>query len=188
MKRQRGFTLVELLTVVTIVGLVMAMAAMALRPNRGDRMKSFVRSFVGVAHEARQSAISLRQAARIKLTKPAGTAGNYRVTLQTRDPSNSANWINLGGGTLNVPLGVELCVVEESAVLGTFSPTCPMVNNRNLCVSPNGYVTVVDEATSCTDGTSGTGATVFIRTSDALMKYKLVMFGLTGLPKVMDQW
>jgi hypothetical protein len=60
-----------------------------------------------------------------------------------------------------------------------------------VCFGPSGIVTVQPVANDCDDSVSITnaqGATVYIRTIDALYKYKLVIFKLTGLPRLIDTW
>jgi prepilin-type N-terminal cleavage/methylation domain-containing protein len=185
MKRQRGFTLVELMTVVTIVGLVMALAAMAVRSNRGEQARSFARTLLGMCHEARQSAISQRQSSRLRLSVKTGEVAT--VTMQTRDPNNSANWLPLGG-TINLPFDVQVCAPDAIANLATATPTCPIASAKDICIAPSGAVTVLDAPGACDDNAGGTGATVYVRTADGKTKYKVVIFGLTGLPRVMDQW
>jgi hypothetical protein len=41
---------------------------------------------------------------------------------------------------------------------------------------------------TCPGGAPRTGATLFIRTVDAAKKYKVVTWGLTGLPRLIDSW
>ena len=184
--KERGFTLVELMTVVTIVGLTMALAAMSLKPNRGEQARSFARLLLGVCHEARQSAMSQRQTSRLRLPLPAST-GISSVRLETRDPANSANWLPLGG-TVQLPHDVQLCAPEAVAQLGPATTSCPIAAAKDVCISPSGAVTVLNAPGACDDNAGGTGATLYVRTADGKTKYKVVIFGLTGLPKVMDQW
>jgi prepilin-type N-terminal cleavage/methylation domain-containing protein len=179
-----GFTLVEMLTVVTIVGLTMALAAQALRPNGGDRVRSFARTLIGACHEARQAAIAQRQSSRIRL--PLQTGAVAEVTMQTRDPNDRTRWLPLGGA-LKLPQGVQLCSPDAAANLGSGSPTCPIATARDICIAPSGAVTVGNTPDfDCNDNAAGTGATLYVRAADA--RYKVVLFGLTGLPRVMDQW
>jgi type II secretion system protein H len=189
MRRQRGFTLVELMVVVAIVGLVMALAAQGMRPSRAEKLRSAARTMLGVVNEARQSAISLQQTARIKLVpKASGVNAAYTVGVYSRDPQDTTKtkWLPLGG-TLSLPLEVELCTVDAGMTLTAKTPACPLAAEKDLCFAPSGKVYTVDPADNCDDSTY-TGATVYLRTSDALKKYKLVVFGLTGLPRMMDQW
>jgi prepilin-type N-terminal cleavage/methylation domain-containing protein len=185
MRRERGFTLVELMTVVTIVGLVMALAAMAVRPNRGEQARSFARSLLGVCHEARQTAISQRQTSRIRLALKGPEV--WMVTVQTRDPNNAANWLPLGG-TIQLPFDVQICAPDATANLGTATPACPIAGAKDICIAPSGAVTVLDAPGACDDTAAGTGATLYVRTADGKNRYKLVIFGLTALPRIMDTW
>jgi len=184
-RNQRGFTLVELMTVVTIVGLVAALAAMAVRPNRAEQARSFARTLLGLCHEARQSAISQRQTSRLRLALKTGEV--MTVSMQTRDPANSTNWLPLGG-TVNLPFDVQVCAPDALANLASASPTCPIATAKDICIAPSGAVTVLDAPGACDDNAAGTGATLYVRTADGKTKYKVVIFGLTGLPRVMDTW
>jgi prepilin-type N-terminal cleavage/methylation domain-containing protein len=90
MKARRGFTLVELMVVVAILALLMGAAAQMMRPNRAERCKSAARSLLGAVHEARQSAITLHQASRLKLS----ATSPYTVAVETR---SSSGWVPLSG-------------------------------------------------------------------------------------------
>jgi hypothetical protein len=161
------------------------MAVMSMRPNRGEQARSFARSLLGVCHEARQTAASQRQTSRIRLPVATGQVG--RVSLQTRDPIDSGNWLPLGG-TMQLPLDVQVCAVDASANLAAATPTCPLATATDICIAPSGAVTVLPAPAACNDNAAGTGATIYVRTADGKTKYKVVIFGLTGLPRVMDQW
>jgi prepilin-type N-terminal cleavage/methylation domain-containing protein len=177
---QRGFTLVELLTVIAIIGLTMAAAASAMRPNRGERMRSFSRLLLAVCHEARQTAFSQRLTARVHVT-------GGSVLAQVRDPANPGNWLPLGGA-LQTPSGVILCAPEASVKLAAASPACPLSAAMDVCIAPSGVVTMLPAPAACDDNAAGTGATLYLATADQSAKYKVVLFGLTGLPRGMDQW
>jgi type II secretory pathway pseudopilin PulG len=173
------------MTVVTIVGLTMALAAMAMRPNRGEQARSFARLLLGVCHEARQSAMSQHQTSRIRLNLPSG--GLASVTVQTRDPSNSTNWLPLGG-TLRLPHDLQVCAPEAVAQLNTGSPACPISTAKDICIAPSGAVTLLDAPGACNDNATGTGATIYLSSADGKAKYKVALFGLTAMPRIMDRW
>jgi len=98
----------------------------------------------------------------------------------------STTWLPLG--TIQLPNDIQLCKPEAAPNLTTVTPTCPIDANKNICVAPSGAVTVVDGTADCSDSAAGTGATIYVRTIDGKSKYKVVLFALTALPKVMDQW
>jgi len=82
-----------------------------------------------------------------------------------------------------------LAYPDASTVITTkATPTCPIASTTYICISPNGYVNKVDDG-ACNDSVgSGTGATLYMQTSDAQTKYKVMIWGLTGLPKLVDTW
>lgn len=187
MRKTRGFTLVELLTVVAILGVVMAFAATYMRPNQAERCRSGARSLLGIAHEARQAAISMKQSTRIRLSTPGTNLTAYSITVEARDPVTSTQWNPLGG-TLRLTNGIQVCAPDSSVVTSAVSPTCPLSAGKNICYSATGGVTVVASNADCDDNATPTGATLYMRTFDGANRFKLMIWGLTGLPKLVDQW
>jgi len=52
---------------------------------------------------------------------------------------------------------------------------------------PGGQTSVSTDDT-CPGPARGTGATLYVGTVDGGKKYKIVVFGLTGLPRLADTW
>jgi prepilin-type N-terminal cleavage/methylation domain-containing protein len=178
----RGFTLVELMVVVAIVALVSAFALRATRSGRSDTASTFARGVVGAVHEARQAAISLGVPTRMVLNVPVGATPAV-IRTESLDPTDSTQWLPLGG---SVPAGrgVDLCDPEATFQLGTPTTSCPISAKKSICFQPTGSVTVSTDDTC--PAANGTGATIYLTTAGA--NYKVVIFGLTGLPRLMDQW
>jgi type IV fimbrial biogenesis protein FimT len=191
MRRARGFTLVELMVVVAIVALVAGVAArMYSRGSRGEAAPSFARSLMSVVLEARHQALTLGRTTRVTLAPPA--AGKAAMTVATA-VWDGTQWAPQN--TLSVPTAVQLCNPDKTVVLGaTASPSCPLGSGvaNTVCFMPNGRVRLVDEATGCpTTSQSGyTGATLYVTSTTATdnKKFKVVIWGLTGMPKLMDTW
>ena len=67
------------------------------------------------------------------------------------------------------------------------APGGPLMVATPICFSPNGRV---NQLATCptTSQSTGNGATIFFDTKAGDKKYRLVVWGLTGMPKLMDQW
>lgn len=183
--RTRGFTLVELMIVIVILAGVTTAGLMIYgRAVRGDAAPGFARGLVGMVNQARQSALSSGLYARMNLQPSTSTLPG--VFLETQDPTNTASYIDLGG-RLQPPSGVELCAPDTTANFGTASPSCPLSSADYICFAPDGSVTVSSTGT-CPGGTTATGATLYVHTTDGSVKYKLPIMSLTGLPRLIDQW
>jgi prepilin-type N-terminal cleavage/methylation domain-containing protein len=185
--RRRGFTLVELMVVVTIVGLVAALAArMYSRGVTGETAPAFARSLMSTLLEARHSALALGRATRVTLT-PSSPA--MRVVSEAWDPT-SGRW--LVQTTLSVPTSLQLCTPDASVQLGAVTPVCPLpaTQTTQVCFAANGRVNLAAASVGCptTSPSSGTGSTLYVRSSRGDKKYRLVIWGLTGMVKMIDQW
>lgn len=184
LRRNRAFTLVELMVVIVLMGGVTAMGlVMYSRGNRGDKMASFARAMVNVAHQTRQTAVASGLQTRIRLDP---TGPQMRLTAETQDPNNAGAWAPIAG-TVAIPAGAQFCATSASPQLTVATPSCPLAAAINICFMPNAQVSVTTTAT-CPGASPRTGATIFFRTTDDAKHYKLVLWGLTGLPRLMDRW
>jgi prepilin-type N-terminal cleavage/methylation domain-containing protein len=187
LRAARGFTLVELMVVVTIVALVGALAArMYSRGVSGEAAPAFARSLLSTMLEARHSALALGRATRVTLTP---SAPAMRVVTDAWDPA-SASWQTQM--TLMVPSSLQLCAPDASIQLGPVSPSCPLnATQANIvCFAANGRVNLTTAAVGCATASpsSGTGATLYVRSANGDKKYRMLIWGLTGMVKLIDQW
>lgn len=184
-RRHTAFTLVELMIVVAIIGLVGSLAArLYSRGVRGEAAPSFARTLMSTMLEARHTALTLGRASRVTLTP--GTPA-MRVVTDQWDPSTST-WVTQG--TVWVPSSLQLCQPDASVQLGSVSPACPITTSSTniVCFAPNGRVNLVAANCPTTSPSNGTGATLYFSTTAGDKKYRLVVWGLTGMPKLIDQW
>lgn len=89
---------------------------------------------------------------------------------------------------VSLPTSMQFCAPQSG--ISTSAPTCPMTAANVICFSPNGHVNLPTNGTCATTSSPSafTGATVYVENTDGGKKYKLWIFGLTGMTKMMDQW
>jgi hypothetical protein len=184
-----------MVVVAIIAGVTTAGMVMYTKAVRGDKAPGFARGLVAMVNQARQSAITSGTYSRLALT--IGTNGSPstiscqqqdpKLTALTNDPTSVTSWVDLGG-TLPAPHDVEICAPAGTRVSTTTTPTCPATSAAYLCFAPNGWVTLSTTATCNVGSTIPGGATLYVRTVDDLKHYKLMIYGLTGLSKLTDQW
>jgi prepilin-type N-terminal cleavage/methylation domain-containing protein len=185
--KRRGFTLVELMAVVAIVGVVGALAArMYTRGVSGQAAPAFARSLMSTLLEARHAALALGRPTRVTLV-PSTPA--MRVVTDAWD-ATAAAWVTQT--TVTVPSSLQLCAPDASVQLGTVAPSCPLTATAAglVCFAANGRVNLATSAAGCptTTPSSGSGATLYVRSSNGDKKYRVLVWGLTGMVKLVDRW
>jgi type II secretion system protein H len=182
-RRQSGFTLVELMVVVAITGVVAALAArMYSRGVRGESAPAFTRSMMATLMDARHMAVTLARPVGLTLDGSKGV-----VTTAAYDP-NTTTWLQQS--TVSLPSTMRLCTPASSAQIGsTVTPTCPFSGSNTICFWPNGRVVLITSGRCPTTSPStASGATVYLETYAGDKNYRLVIWGLTGMVKLIDQW
>jgi type IV fimbrial biogenesis protein FimT len=153
----RGFTLIEMLTVVAILGIVLAVGLPHLDPGRMDTNK-LAQSLVGDVRLARLRAITGGSHYVVKVTTGAMGAMSYKVVQMAE--SGDGTWVEATGGwkrTVSLPSGMSvsgggeggfsvefntrgMLVSNEEPVLATITDDYGAV--RKLTVWPSGQVHV----------------------------------------------
>jgi Tfp pilus assembly protein FimT len=181
---------VELMVVVALTTIVGSLAArLYSRGVRGEAAPSFARGLLATMLEARHTALALGRATRVTLVPgPSGA----RLIVDQWDPATAAWPTQSPVAQLWVPTGVQLCRPDASVQLGAVTPTCPLASGMAsiVCFAPNGRVSLTDGATPCptTSTATGSGATLYFASVTQDKKYRLVIWGLTGMAKLYDTW
>jgi len=91
MKTNKGFSLVELIIVIAIIGIVMAIASPSFYKYRQNtNLKEATRNLSGDISLYRQTAIAQNVRYRIVFNQPANT-----YTIQRENPANSGTYVNV---------------------------------------------------------------------------------------------
>ena len=157
-RRAAGFTLVELMTVVAIIGIVATLAgALLLAGVRGETAPAFARAVLSSVLDARHIGAHARAAdvdhAR---RRPSG-----RIVTSAYDTTTST-W--RAQSAMALPSTLQLCTPASSVQFGTVSPSCPFSTTNVVCFSPNGRVNMPASGTCATTSPStGSGATIYCR-------------------------
>ncbi|MGZ3442882.1 MAG: pilus assembly FimT family protein [Polyangia bacterium] len=189
-RRHSGFTLVELMIVVALIAITGMLAArLYSRGVRGEAAPSFTRTLMSTVLDARHSALALGRPTRLTLTPPSSSSPRMLITTDVWDPP-TGGWITQS--SLTVPSGLRFCKPDASPTLGAVSPACPLTTGMDnlVCFSPNGHVNLAGASTSCstTSPSAFSGATLYVGSEDGTKKYRVVVWGLTGMAKLVDAW
>lgn len=182
-----GFTLIELMVVVAIMTVVAGLAIRVMsRASRGERAPAFARSVLAMVHHARQQALINNRPTKIVIYSDSTSSTIELWTLQ----SDGTTWIKLD---VSQPTshGVDVCDAQGGRPnpLGAWpnSVNCPTTAtssspivvyfSKSLCTYP---------AFNCVSGSTSTGSVIYLQTHDATKKYRIPIWGLTGLPALVD--
>ena len=185
---QGGFTLIELMVVVGIMAIVAALAVRVMsRASRGERAPAFARSVLAMVHRARQIALINGRPTRIAVY----TSGN-NSTITSEMQQADGTWVSLDKATPTAQ-GVDICDAQAGRVLGAWPtsgfscPTTATSTSPTYLMFGKGQCTGSSLYLNCLSGSTTSGSTIFLQTKDSGHQYRIPIWGLTGLPVLMDQ-
>ena len=127
-------------------------------------------------------AVTLGQTTRLTLI----TVPTETVLIESWDPTTST-W--LAQSKTAVPSTMQLCTPQSGPVLTTVVPSCPVTGTNVLCFYPERPRRPAYRHPLPDDQPGERhGATVYFETVAADHKFKVVVWGLTGMTKLIDQW
>jgi prepilin-type N-terminal cleavage/methylation domain-containing protein len=213
MKRTRGFSLVELMTVVTLIGIIASLAVMSIKRSRSsddaDKWANQIRNTVNIVRRRAISTgstymIDLRASPnRLQWCQVTDTLGSCTTATTTCPNSGTGmeNGVIVQSGTdaqtVSYFKGADLAMPN-----GTSSPTytaatqvaMPTTGGIQIYFGNNGTVDMDYTDVKCMTAPAA-GVTIYVKsnnkaaaTEDAEKRRKVVVYGLSGRPRIIDSW
>jgi type II secretory pathway pseudopilin PulG len=167
------------MVVVMIMGVVGVLAGRLFSKGiAADKPGGFARALNGLAHDARQNATATGKTTRLRFTPQS-------VVLEQL--SGTSTWTAIAPVLHTTE--VTMCGPVSGPQLVSQTPTCPLATDTQaLCYAINGNVGLSTTG-ACPPTNAKSGGTIFFRSArNEGEKYKVVVWGLTGLPKLVTAW
>jgi prepilin-type N-terminal cleavage/methylation domain-containing protein len=171
----RGFTLIELMVVVAIVGVLMTAAIVYVKPDKyAGTTRGFADSIAAFAEVTRDRAIATHAWQRIRFTGGELIAEQAPVTGFAGRPVDPDDWGFVGG---LAPPNAQVELVSSDAVAHMAEATAVPAEGIGLPA----------ELAFAPDGTAQ-AFTIFVADQRRTSKARVVVFRATGSVLVLDSW
>jgi prepilin-type N-terminal cleavage/methylation domain-containing protein len=176
--RPRGFTLPELLTVVAITGVLGAVAMFSLSGyGNGQDAAGLARSIQFALMRARAEAL----------------AENYPHTLSCTVLGTSQSCTLSTAADMGLSNAPSLDVIQAGthAYLWNITSSCDQTTNNAGATQMSGNKVITFNSDGTITNPSGTrsgGTTFYVSDKNGANKYKVYVFGGTGLARVVNNW
>jgi prepilin-type N-terminal cleavage/methylation domain-containing protein len=220
MKRARGFTLVELMTVVTIMSVIAAVAIMSLRKGRSEyNSDAWANQIRNTAIQARRRAVATGMPFMMEIT---GASGGLRDRIQWCQVDNTAvpnrcsqnqtvNCASPCGNNGSPCEAGQIVFAGNDAMTDMVADGMDVLDAKGVYVGPprNALGSGTDQiffgpkgtvdAAACANILSSTatpgGWTAYVRASNVTSantqtqkRRRIVLYGITGRPRIIDNW
>jgi len=167
-KRERGFTLVELMIVTAIIGVLTVVAVLSLNPDRyAKNAKGYSEEISATIENVRVRATASRKWQRLEVN------ADSVVHMEAEEQGMGIPAAYYVVATLSVPRDVSISAWSDR------THTAP---DDTVPDPGDGLGGFIDFAP---DG-SGTAATIFIK--DDTLRYRVAVFRATGLSRIFAEW
>ena len=206
MRRTRGFTLIELMTVVTIIGVMASVAVIALRRDRSEGdADAWANSVRNIVIQARRRAVATGTPYMVELrAKKAQWCAIKQSDCSGAQPMTCAPPIGeagqpmfAGSDAITDSYATQADVAMPGSTFAAPTHTTLGSGVLQLFFGPNGSI----DASLCSNvlgsiTTGLTGVTAYVRASNvtatsssAAQKHRrVVVYGATGRPRIIDNW
>jgi prepilin-type N-terminal cleavage/methylation domain-containing protein len=210
MRRARGFTIIELMVVVTIIGVIASIAIVSMRKRRstGDA-DQWANALRNLAQQARRRAVSTGTTYLLDVRQKTARwcqvddvlPCNSNTTTTSTCPNSTATREN--GGLMYAPAdavtdsgygGADVTLPGQTYAAPTHA-TMSSTASFGIYFGPTGII----DTNYCNANTTNlvmSGATLYVKanntvasaTSQNQKRRRIVLFGVSGRPRIIDNW